>query len=144
MSVNTVNVNDTVNVMIQWMSVNTVNVNNTVRCKDKLINYFQLQCKNHWSLVEWICLVFFTSMTQCSKLSKDESAIETMEDKNKNIATLIKQHRHNAHLGINPLSMTLNWVVDTAVQRGHCHVQNEQKMLSYRNLNKCKHRQTPI
>ena len=51
-------------------------------------------------------------------VSPIETAIETMEDKNKKLAMEIEQYRHNPQLGINPLSMSLNGVVDPAVQGG--------------------------
>ncbi|XP_076471351.1 dedicator of cytokinesis protein 1-like isoform X3 [Babylonia areolata] len=56
--------------------------------------------------------------TDVVMVSPIEIAIETMEDKNKRIAMEIEQYRHNQQLRIDPLSMSLNGVVDPAVQGG--------------------------
>lgn len=41
-----------------------------------------------------------------------------MDDKNKKMATVIDQHRHDPALRVDPLGMLLNGVVDPAVQGG--------------------------
>ena len=51
-------------------------------------------------------------------VSPIETAMETMEDKNKRISNELDQYRHNQQLRIDPLSMSLNGVVDPAVQGG--------------------------
>ncbi|KAL8560337.1 hypothetical protein ACOMHN_006068 [Nucella lapillus] len=56
--------------------------------------------------------------TDVVMVSPIEIAMETMEDKNKKIAMEIEQYRHNPQLRIDPLSMSLNGVVDPAVQGG--------------------------
>ncbi|XP_070212219.1 dedicator of cytokinesis protein 1-like isoform X7 [Littorina saxatilis] len=56
--------------------------------------------------------------TETVSVSPIETAIETMEDKNKRITMEIEQYRLNQTLRIDPLSMSLNGVVDPAVQGG--------------------------
>ena len=52
------------------------------------------------------------------ELSPLENAIETMESTNKKICHLILQYRSDQNLPLNPLSMTLNGIVDAAVMGG--------------------------
>lgn len=46
------------------------------------------------------------------------NAIETMEEKNKNLVTLIEEHRMNEGLRVDPLGLHLSGVVDPAVSGG--------------------------
>ena len=66
-------------------------------------------------LFSYYCLAFPHTQVMVSPI---ETAIETMDDKNKRIAMQIEQYRHNQQLRIDPLSMSLNGVVDPAVQGG--------------------------
>ena len=51
-------------------------------------------------------------------VSPIENAIETMEEKNKNLVSLIEQHRQDWNLRSDTLGMQLNGVVDPAVSGG--------------------------
>jgi len=46
------------------------------------------------------------------------TAVETMEDKNKELQTIIGDHSRSRDLNINPLTMALNGVIDAAVMGG--------------------------
>ncbi|CAL1526733.1 unnamed protein product [Lymnaea stagnalis] len=56
--------------------------------------------------------------TEVFSVSPIENAIETMEEKNKKLITLIEQHRIDSSLRVDPLGMQLNGVVDPAVSGG--------------------------
>nr|KAG5708357.1 hypothetical protein BaRGS_034388 [Batillaria attramentaria] len=65
-------------------------------------------------IVGWYPVVATESMM----VSPIETAIETIEDKNKRLATVIEQHRQDPSLRVDPLGMLLNGVADPAVQGG--------------------------
>ncbi|RUS91929.1 hypothetical protein EGW08_000331, partial [Elysia chlorotica] len=65
-------------------------------------------------IVGWFPVVHVTTLA----VSPIENAIETMEDKNKNLLSLIEQHRQDFSLRSDTLGMQLNGIVDPAVSGG--------------------------
>lgn len=47
-----------------------------------------------------------------------ENAIETMQQTNEKISSMVQRHLNDPNLPINPLSMLLNGIVDPAVMGG--------------------------
>ena len=52
------------------------------------------------------------------EVSPLENAVDTVESKNEELQTIITRIEHDSTLSINPLSMTLNGVIDAAVMGG--------------------------
>ncbi|XP_050389742.1 dedicator of cytokinesis protein 1 [Patella vulgata] len=65
-------------------------------------------------IVGWYPVVSMSTFA----VSPLESAIETLENKNKKILSMIEQHRLDPNLRVDPLGMLLNGVVDPAVNGG--------------------------
>ncbi|GFO14587.1 dedicator of cytokinesis protein, partial [Plakobranchus ocellatus] len=65
-------------------------------------------------IVGWFLVMDFKTIS----VSPIENAIETMEEKNKNLKSLIDQHRQDSSLRSDPLGMQLNGIVDPAVSGG--------------------------
>ena len=68
-------------------------------------------------------VLYHSSMLQLifvlqEELSPIQNAIENMEDVNRKLKALIIQHEEDQTLPLNPLSLQLNGVIDSAVMGG--------------------------
>lgn len=66
----------------------------------------------------WISDITFNFCATQEEISPLENAIETMQQTNEKISSMVQRHLNDPNLPVNPLSMLLNGIVDPAVMGG--------------------------